>query len=76
MDVDYVISTMTMSYNADDEVYTLDKIDAEELKRFVTKRNVQGSCTRYGTTFEVSTIYSSFMSFWVVFYASNPMLLV
>lgn len=40
MDVDYVISTMTMSYNADDEVYTLDKIDAEELKRFVTKRNV------------------------------------
>ena len=37
IDVDYIIFIVIMSYNTTNEVYTLDKIDAEELKKFVTK---------------------------------------
>jgi hypothetical protein len=33
---------MTISYNATNNVYTLYRIDAEELEKFVTKRNVKG----------------------------------
>lgn len=40
--MDCIISIMTMSSNATNEVYTVDKIDGEELKRFVTERNVWG----------------------------------
>ena len=40
IDVDCIISIMTMSYNATNKVYTLDRIDAEELEKFVTERNV------------------------------------
>jgi hypothetical protein len=43
----YIISTMTMSYDATNEVYTLNKIDAKEIEKFVIKRNVLGSCTRF-----------------------------
>ena len=39
-DVDYIISIMTMSSSATNEVRTLDKINGEELKRFMTERNV------------------------------------
>ena len=39
-DVDCIISIMIMSSNAINEVYTLDKINGEELKRFMTERNV------------------------------------
>ena len=35
-----IISTMTMSYNATNGVYILDRIDTEELGKFVTERNV------------------------------------
>jgi hypothetical protein len=38
--MDCIISIMTMSSNAINKVYTLDKIDGEELEGFVTERNV------------------------------------
>ena len=34
--MDCIISTVTMSYNATNEVYTLDRIDVEKLEKFVT----------------------------------------
>ena len=34
------ISTMTMSFNATNKVYTLDRIDTDELEKFVAERNV------------------------------------
>lgn len=34
------LSSVNMSYNATNEVYTLDRIDTKELTKFVTKRNV------------------------------------
>ena len=36
IDVDYVISIITMSYNSTNEVYTLDRNDSEQLSKFVT----------------------------------------
>ena len=47
IDVDCIMFTVTMSYNAINKVYTLDRIDAEEMKKFVTERIVQGSCMRF-----------------------------
>ena len=68
IDVDCIISTMTMGYNATNDAYTLDRIDAEELEEFVTKRNVQGharglcSCTN---SYEVGVVFFSTQSnFW------------
>lgn len=40
IDVGCIMSTMTMSHNVTNEVYTIDKIDAEELENFVTEKNV------------------------------------
>ena len=40
IDVDCIDSTIAMSYNAPNEVYTVDRIDAEDLEKFVTERNV------------------------------------
>ena len=34
------MSIVTMSYNATNEVYTLDRIDAKEIEKFVTERIV------------------------------------
>jgi hypothetical protein len=47
---DCIISYVTMSYNATNEVCTLDMINAEESKKFVTEKNVyrvnvQGLCS-------------------------------
>jgi hypothetical protein len=36
IDVDCVISIVTMSYNSTNEVYTLDKYDSKQLSKFVT----------------------------------------
>jgi hypothetical protein len=36
IDVDCIISTVTMSYNSTNEVYTLDRNDSEQLSKFVT----------------------------------------
>ena len=38
--MDCIIPTMTMSYISTNEVYRLDIIDAKELEKFVTERNV------------------------------------
>jgi hypothetical protein len=38
--VDCIISTVIMSYNATNEVYTLDRIDVEKLEKFVIERNI------------------------------------
>jgi hypothetical protein len=35
IDVDCIISTVTMSYNSTNEVYTLDRNDSEQLSKFV-----------------------------------------
>jgi hypothetical protein len=40
IDVDCIISTVTMSYNCKNEVYTLDKNDLEQLSKFVTERTI------------------------------------
>ena len=40
-------STMSMSYNAPNKVYTLYRIDAHELGIFLTERNVLGSYMRF-----------------------------
>ena len=40
IDVDCVISTVTMSYNSTNEVYTLDRNDLEQLSKFVTERTI------------------------------------
>jgi hypothetical protein len=40
IDVDCIISTVTMSYNSTNEVYTLDRNDSEQLSKFVTKRTI------------------------------------
>ena len=37
IDVDCVISTVIMSYNSTNEVYTVDKNDSKQLSKFVTK---------------------------------------
>jgi len=36
IDVDYVISTVTMSYHSTNEVCTLNRNDSEQLSKFVT----------------------------------------
>ena len=38
IDIDCVISTVTMTYNSTNEVYTLDRNDSEVLSKFVTDR--------------------------------------
>ena len=38
--MDCIISTLTMSYNATNKIYTLERIDVEELEIFVTESNV------------------------------------
>ena len=43
----YIIFSVTMSYDATNKVYTLDRIDVEEIEKFVIKRNVPCSCTRF-----------------------------
>ena len=43
IDVDYVISTVTMSYHSTNEVYILDTNDSKELSKFVTERSIMGS---------------------------------
>src|ERR1700738_217709 len=40
IDVDCIISMVTMSYNSTNEVYTLDRNDLEQLSKFVTKRTI------------------------------------
>lgn len=40
IDVDCIISTVTMSYNSTNEVYTLDRNDSEQLSKFVTERTI------------------------------------
>jgi hypothetical protein len=40
IDVDCIISTVTMSYNFTNKVYTLDRNDSEQLSKFVTKRTI------------------------------------
>jgi hypothetical protein len=40
IDVDCITSTVTMSYNSTNEVYTLDRNDSEQLSKFVTKRTI------------------------------------
>jgi hypothetical protein len=40
IDVDCIISTVTMSYNSTNEVYTLDKNDSEQLSKFVTEQTI------------------------------------
>ncbi len=40
IDIDCVISTVTMSYNSTNEVYTLDMKDSEVLSKFVTDRGI------------------------------------
>ena len=37
--LDCINSTVTMNYNATNKVYTLDRINVEELEKFVTERN-------------------------------------
>lgn len=39
IDIDCIICTVTMSYNPVNEVYSLDRNDAEQLKKFVDDRN-------------------------------------
>lgn len=39
IDVDCIICTVTISYNPGNEVYCLDRNDAEQLDKFVTDRN-------------------------------------
>jgi hypothetical protein len=43
IDVDYVISTLTTSYNPTNKVYILDRNDSEQLSKFVIKRTTHGS---------------------------------
>ena len=38
--MDCIISMVAMSYNATNEVYTLDRIDVEKLEKFVTERKM------------------------------------
>jgi hypothetical protein len=40
IDADCIISTVTMSYNFTNEVYTLDRNDSEQLSKFVTERTI------------------------------------
>jgi hypothetical protein len=40
IDIDCVISTVTMSYNPTNEIYTLDMNDSEQLSKFVTDRSI------------------------------------
>ena len=40
IDIDCVISTVTMSYNPTNEIYTLDRNDSEQLSKFVTDRSI------------------------------------
>ncbi|KAG0596727.1 hypothetical protein M758_UG279900 [Ceratodon purpureus] len=39
IDVDRIISTVTMAYNPVNEVYTLDRNDANQLRSFVADKN-------------------------------------
>ena len=40
IDVDCIISIVNMSYIATNKVYTLDRIDVEDLEKFMTETNV------------------------------------
>jgi hypothetical protein len=40
IDVDCIISMVTMSYNSTNEVYTLDRNDSEQLSKFVIERTI------------------------------------
>jgi hypothetical protein len=61
--MDCIISTLTMSYNSSNDVYTLDIIDAEELEKFVTKRvHVRGLCS-CTNSYGVGVLFFSIQSF-------------